>query len=62
MHKILCDFCQRDITAHDRLDIRLDLGQRDILKRKYGHWDVCLTCARGLDLAVLIMNEEEKAE
>jgi len=54
MHKTFCDLCERDITKHDRIDIRLDPGRRNVLKRAYGHWDICITCARTMDINKLI--------
>jgi hypothetical protein len=58
MIKIICDFCERDITDHDRFSIRLDVGRRDILKRKTGNWDLCIPCARDLDTNQLIGDED----
>jgi len=55
--KVFCDFCERDITKHDRFHVRLDSGERNILTRRFGQWDVCVSCARTLDLNTLIKDD-----
>jgi len=55
--RTFCDHCNRDISKHDRLTVRLDTGIRDELVRKPGQWDFCIQCARTLDLNKLV-NEQ----
>jgi len=58
MIRILCNFCERDITDHDKISVRLETGRRDVLTRKSGHWDLCISCARERSLDEFIKDEE----
>jgi hypothetical protein len=52
--RTFCDRCNKDVTQQDHLGIQLN-GRSD--NRRWGHWDLCIDCARKLDIDKLLESQ-----